>query len=78
MLSPDPKARCALAGVTVLVDPWLVGELTFGGLRFIYAGLKKGAKLDPEAIAAGADFMLLTQARLLCPKGLIAGNRQNL
>lgn len=65
MCSPNPESRCALAGVTVLVDPWLVGELTFGGLRFIYAGLKKGAKLDPGAIAAGADFMLLTQAHAL-------------
>ena len=48
--------------MTVLVDPWLVGELTFGGLRFIYAGQKMVPNLDPTAIAAGADFMLLTQA----------------
>ena len=52
----------ALAGVTVLVDPWLVGELTFGGFSSIYAGRKKGPELNPAAIAAKADFMLLTQA----------------
>ena len=52
-------------GVTVLVDPWLVGQLTFGGLSWVYAGNKKGPKLDPKAIAAGADFMLITQARHL-------------
>ena len=51
------------AGVTVLVDPWLVGQLTFGGLSWVYAGNKKGPKLDTKAIAAGADFMLITQAR---------------
>ncbi len=53
------------AGVTVLVDPWLVGQLTFGGLSWVYAGNKKGPKLDCKAIAAGADFMLITQARNL-------------
>ena len=46
----------------MLVDPWLVGELTFGGLSFIYAGLKRVPAVNPAAIAAAADFMLLTQA----------------
>ena len=46
----------------MLVDPWLVGQLTFGGLSWVYAGNKKGPKLDPQAIAAGVDFMLITQA----------------
>ncbi len=57
------ERRNANIGVTVLVDPWLVGQLTFGGLSWVYAGNKKGPKLDPQAIAAGADFMLITQAR---------------
>ncbi len=51
--------------MTVLVDPWLVGQLTFGGLGWVYAGNKKGPALDPGAIAAGADFMLITQARFM-------------
>ena len=59
--SPYPKGCRLRAGVTVLVDPWLVGQLTFGGLSWVYAGNKKGPKLDPKAIAAGADFMLITQ-----------------
>ena len=46
------------------MDPWLVGQLTFGGLGWVYAGNKKGPELDPGAIAAGADFMLITQAWL--------------
>ena len=65
------------AGVTALVDPWLVGQLTFGGLSWVYAGNKKGPKLDPGAIAASADFMLITQARLFFPNTslcTLAGN----
>ena len=27
----------------MLVDPWLVGKLTFGGLDFVYAGSKREA-----------------------------------
>ena len=34
----DPLPRPA-AGVTVLVDPWLVGELTFGGVRIWFLSL---------------------------------------
>ena len=56
------SSLAAPSGVTVLVDPWLVGQLTFGGLGWVYAGNKKGPALDPDAIAAGADFMLITQA----------------
>ena len=29
------------ADVSILVDPWLVGKLTFGGLDFVYAGSKR-------------------------------------
>ncbi len=32
------------AGINVLVDPWLVGKLTFGGLDMIYAGSKRVAR----------------------------------
>ena len=63
------------AGVTVLVDPWLVGQLTFGGLGWVYAGNKKGPALDPAAIAAGADFMLITQARPRPPFPNVDPNR---
>ena len=41
------------AGINVLVDPWLVGKLTFGGLDMIYAGSKRVAR--PEVGSAPAE-----------------------
>lgn len=49
----------------VLTDPWLVGNLTFGGLDFIYSGSKKVATpntIDLDAMAKSSDFMLLTMS----------------
>lgn len=49
----------------VLTDPWLVGNLTFGGLDFIYSGTKKVATpdtIDLDAVANTTDFMLLTMS----------------
>ena len=48
----------------MLVDPWLVGQLTFGGLDFVYAGSKRVARpetIDIDALAAETDIILLTQ-----------------
>ena len=48
----------------MLVDPWLVGKLTFGGLDFIYAGSKRVARpdtIDIDALAADTDLLVLSQ-----------------
>lgn len=48
----------------MLVDPWLVGKLSFGGLEFIYAGSKRVAhpdSIDVDALARGTDLLVLTQ-----------------
>ncbi len=46
----------------MLVDPWLVGELTFLQASWIYSGEKVRTKgLDWQAVAARSDFMLITQ-----------------
>lgn len=50
--------------MNVLVDPWLVGKLTFGGLEFIFAGSKRAVRpdrVDVDALAAATDVILLTQ-----------------
>jgi len=47
----------------LLVDPWLVGTLTFGGLNFIYEGKKKVfGPVDVGAIAKDTDVVLLTMS----------------
>ncbi len=49
----------------MLVDPWLVGELTFLQAAWIYSGEKVRTKdLDWRAVAARSDFMLITQVGL--------------
>ena len=50
------------SGVTVLVDPWLVGALTFGPppLDALYSGRKPSGELGIGA-AAGSDVILLSQ-----------------
>ncbi|KAK9864385.1 hypothetical protein WJX84_001970 [Apatococcus fuscideae] len=58
------EATYCQSGVTILVDPWLVGELVFAGQRWAYHGEKSEPNvknLDPEAIAARASFILLSQ-----------------
>ena len=51
-------------GVTVLVDPWLDGDLVFANQTWLYRG-QKGAlqdvKLDVDQIGANADVILLSQ-----------------
>jgi hypothetical protein len=51
-----------VAGVTVLVDPWLIGDLTFLEQYWIYRGQKiKAQDLDVQAIANSSDIILITQ-----------------
>lgn len=52
-------------GVTILVDPWLTGELTFYGQTWAFVG-RKGElpPVDVDAIAAKADLIVLTQVAL--------------
>ena len=59
------KSMCyedSIAGVTILVDPWLVGELTFYGTTWAYTG-RKGElpPVDVDSVAAKADIIVLTQ-----------------
>ena len=54
------------AGVTILVDPWLQGDLVFGGQTWLYRGQKgrlDKAHLDIDQIMAEADVVLLSQVR---------------
>lgn len=56
------KATFEQSGVTVLVDPWLTGDLTFLEQYWIYRGEKIKAKdLDVQAIAKSADLIVITQ-----------------
>lgn len=46
----------------MLVDPWLVGELTFGNQSWIYSGEKMRTRdVDWQAVARESDFILITQ-----------------
>jgi hypothetical protein len=52
------------AGVRVLVDPWLVGDLTFAEQDWLYKGKKRAlrtADVDLKAICSDTDVILLTQ-----------------
>ena len=55
--------KCFVA-VTILVDPWLVGELVFYGQEWAFRG-KKGSlpPVDVDALAAKTDLIILTQVR---------------
>eukprot|EP00208_Stichococcus_sp_RCC1054_P003332 CAMPEP_0206140588 /NCGR_PEP_ID=MMETSP1473-20131121/9954_1 /ASSEMBLY_ACC=CAM_ASM_001109 /TAXON_ID=1461547 /ORGANISM="Stichococcus sp, Strain RCC1054" /LENGTH=298 /DNA_ID=CAMNT_0053534787 /DNA_START=250 /DNA_END=1146 /DNA_ORIENTATION=+ len=56
------KATFEQSGVTVLVDPWLVGDLTFLEQYWIYRGEKiKARGLDVAEIAASSNVCLITQ-----------------
>ncbi|KAK9820059.1 hypothetical protein WJX72_005598 [[Myrmecia] bisecta] len=57
------ELKLAKSGVTVLIDPWLVGSLTFAEQAWLFRG-EKGAKhvqIDVDAIADRIDFILLSQ-----------------
>lgn len=48
-----------------MVDPWLVGELTFFGQDWAFVGRKGELPVvDVEAVAAKTDLIILTQACL--------------
>jgi len=58
-------AHLHTSGAHVLTDPWLVGNLTFGGLDFIYSGKKKVTtpdSIDLDALINETDFILLTMS----------------
>ena len=50
----------------MLVDPWLVGELTFYGQTWAFTGRKGDLPpLDVNAVAGKADIIVITQASTL-------------
>ena len=56
---PLPKTT----GTTILVDPWLVGALTFGDTPWLYEGKKKNLPTqDLAAVCSRTDVMLISQA----------------
>lgn len=57
------------AGVRLLVDPWLVEELTFGGQSWLYRGKKTHIDpVDPDTLAKECDAVVLSQVH--CPSPL--------
>jgi L-ascorbate metabolism protein UlaG (beta-lactamase superfamily) len=46
-----------LDGKKILLDPWLVGELTFGNLGWLF----RGKKNNPQPIPENIDLILLSQ-----------------
>jgi L-ascorbate metabolism protein UlaG (beta-lactamase superfamily) len=46
-----------MGGQRILLDPWLVGNLSFGNLNWLFQGLKNTARPIPENI----DLILLSQ-----------------
>lgn len=58
-----------IAGVNVLVDPWLVGNLVFADSEWLYKGVKRVFKAGTDAaqqIASNTDLILLTMVRWGC------------
>jgi L-ascorbate metabolism protein UlaG (beta-lactamase superfamily) len=50
-------------GTTILVDPWLVGDLTFGDTPWLYRGSKRRLPpVDLAAVCARTDAILISQA----------------
>ena len=59
------RGELAASGVKFLVDPWLVGNLEFGGIDWVYSGKKRVTReetIDIERLAAETDFILLTMS----------------
>jgi hypothetical protein len=50
-------------GICMLVDPWLVGKLTFADQEWLYKGIKMSKMPDIQEIAQSTDFILLSQAQ---------------
>ena len=49
----------------MLVDPWLVGDLTFAKQSWLYSGRKVRTRdVDAPAVARGSDVMLITQVHM--------------
>ncbi len=46
-----------IEGIRILLDPWLVGDLTFGNITWFFRGVKQKAHAIPENI----DVILLSQ-----------------
>ncbi len=46
-----------IEGIRILLDPWLVGDLTFGNITWFFRGVKNKAHAIPENI----DLILLSQ-----------------
>jgi len=60
-LPPHPKKK--KTGTTILVDPWLVGALTFGDTPWLYEGKKKRLPAqDLAAVCSRTDVLLISQA----------------
>ena len=60
----QPDNHLQIAGVTVLVDPWLEGDLIFANQTWLYRGQKgalKNVDLDLDQISSQADVILLSQ-----------------
>lgn len=59
--------RCepaACAGVKVLCDPWLTGDLTFAGQLWLYRGKKTAVRdLNFASLGQGVDLLVLSQVR---------------
>jgi hypothetical protein len=75
---PSPKQLTSgtfkpyvLAGARVLVDPWLVGDLSFFEQGWLYTGKKRGfgrgsgVQIDVREVAGDTDVVLITQVRLV-------------
>lgn len=59
------RGELVASGVKFLVDPWLVGNLEFGGLDWMYSGKKRVTRaetIDIDRLAAETDFILLTMS----------------
>ncbi|GLI64083.1 hypothetical protein VaNZ11_007252 [Volvox africanus] len=53
------------SGVRVLIDPWFVGELTFGGADWLFEGRKRvigrDTRVDMQQVLAETDVLVITQ-----------------
>lgn len=59
------SAHFRASNINILVDPWLVDTLTFGGLDFIYSGSKRivtPESTDINTIASHTNIILLTMS----------------